>query len=333
MHLRNQDRLRERVQLDLDMGTIVKILMACLVVCGAIFWMGLVLGRGDLLPGFGQRPTESSIGAVLASLRGVQAAEAATPSPDESMMMFPTALARRADQSVDGDLVVRSLAMLRPVSLAQQERKEQEFRQDFLRARFGVEQDPETGAFHALSPAQIAALEPIPGVRMKTEVRLAAPGPEPTPLPPPPSAVDMAMDQMDAVARTSAEEEPAATQAPDAEEAGRADLAAAREAAAAGAAPSAVLGDVEPAKKNEAPRLGRYTLQLQSFQSPDEAQAFKTLMEKRGYHPFIQKARLGSKGVWHRVRVGRFVDMQSAQTFKEKFERDQGIVTKVMTLQ
>ncbi len=84
--------------------------------------------------------------------------------------------------------------------------------------------------------------------------------------------------------------------------------------------------------KKRGSRFGKYTLQLQSFQSSKEATAFHKLMIEKGYNPFIQKAKLGKRGLWHRVRLGRFVDAKSADKFKAKFEKKEGLATRVMPL-
>jgi DedD protein len=112
---------------------------------------------------------------------------------------------------------------------------------------------------------------------------------------------------------------------------------AADEAEAARAEPA----KAEPAKpeppkpvaaKAEPPKLeskGRYTLQLSSFQSRAEADAFIGELKKAGYAPSVTEANVEGKGTWFRVRVGAYGSYDEAMAAKAEFESKQKIIAYV----
>ena len=283
MYLRDTERLQEQVQLDLDAGLIAKIIFACLGVGGVIFYLGLTLGQGDAMA----RIRGSSEAVGLKQLKGSlqSLAPAPDPSVDDSLLLFPTLLSRRADQRIDRDELSHTLDQFLPRNLDSQEEELAQFSEEVLRERFGMALDPRTGEVVHVDPAGMKPDETrIPGGTMpRAPERTAEAGPWPEP-----------------------------------------------EIAAAPA--SAPNDEDEKAPVSERQTIGKYTLQLQSFRDPAEARLFHELMQGRGYHPYIQRTNLGDKGVWHRVRIGRFMKMKAAQNFKRNFEREQGFVTRIMSL-
>jgi cell division septation protein DedD len=288
MHLRNSERLQERVHIDLEAGMIMKIIVACLGVGGAIFYLGLTLGQGEAIAHIrgvseadGLKQLEGSL-RVLAPER-----DAAT---DGSLLLFPTLLSRRADQRVQRDELTHTLAHFRTQNLEDQKADLSLFSEQVLREKFGLALDPETGEVVEVDPNSMAKDgTPIPGGALGSAPQRSAEAGE---LPDPD---DVPVEIVVAPAPEPADEE-------------------------------------EAVEEPERQTVGKYTLQLQSFRDPDEARVFRELMEERGYHPFVQKVQLGDKGVWHRVRIGRFMKMKSAQKFKSQFEREQGFSTRIMSL-
>jgi cell division septation protein DedD len=61
---------------------------------------------------------------------------------------------------------------------------------------------------------------------------------------------------------------------------------------------------------------GEYTVQVSAHQSAEEARASCAALERRGLRPFVVKGELHGRGVWYRVRVGRFIDAAQAQEAK-----------------
>jgi len=82
----------------------------------------------------------------------------------------------------------------------------------------------------------------------------------------------------------------------------------------------------EPAK---AEGKGRYTLQLSSFQSRAEADAFMAEIKKAGYTPTVAEANVEGKGTWFRVRLGGYASYDEAMAAKAEFESKQKIIAYV----
>jgi cell division protein FtsN len=88
-----------------------------------------------------------------------------------------------------------------------------------------------------------------------------------------------------------------------------------------------------PAAKVEAPPPsaagGAYVLQIGAYKSQDDADtAWKAFKGKHpmaaSYSESVQKADLGDKGTWYRLRMGGFSDKASASSFCEKLKADGG---------
>ncbi|MFH1529141.1 MAG: SPOR domain-containing protein [Pseudomonadota bacterium] len=288
MHLRNSERLQERVHIDLEAGMIIKIVVACLGVGGVIFYLGLTLGQGDAIARIHGVSEPDGLKQLEGSLRVLTPASDLVA--DGSLLLFPTLLSRRADQRIDQDELAHTLRQFRSKNLADQEVELSQFSDEVLRERFGLALDPVTGETVKVDPGAKKSDEaPIPGGAVGA----------------PPTRTAEAGERIDPEDNVEIEIVVAPASAREEE-------------------PKEVVV--------ERHTIGKYTLQLQSFRDPDEARIFVVLMEERGYHPFVQRVELGDKGMWHRVRVGRFMKMKDAQKFKSKFEQEQGFSTRVMSL-
>lgn len=288
MHLRNSERLQERVHIDLEAGMIMKIVFACLGVGGAIFYLGLTLGQGDAIARIRGVSEADGLKQLEGSLRVLTPAP--EPVADGSLLLFPTLLSRRADQAVQQDELTHTLRHFRTRNLDDQAIELSVFSDQILREKFGLAVDPATGEVIEVDPNSLRVDgAPIPGgARGIAPVRTAEAGELPDP-------DEVPVEVVIAPAPEPVEEE-------------------------------------APAESPERQTVGKYTLQLQSFRDPDEARIFLEIMTDRGYHPFVQRVKLGDKGTWHRVRIGRFMKMKAAQKFKRKFEREQGFSTRIMSL-
>ncbi|OGL63770.1 MAG: hypothetical protein A3J27_03760 [Candidatus Tectomicrobia bacterium RIFCSPLOWO2_12_FULL_69_37] len=86
--------------------------------------------------------------------------------------------------------------------------------------------------------------------------------------------------------------------------------------------PSGSAQAAEPSFSKEGPP--RYTIQVLSVKEADRAErALRELLGK-GIPAFIERADLGDRGVWHRVRVGRFWDRGAAERTLEEIRRKAG---------
>jgi DedD protein len=79
-------------------------------------------------------------------------------------------------------------------------------------------------------------------------------------------------------------------------------------------------------------KKSKYTLQLSSFQSRDEAEAFAAKLTASGYKPFIVKSEVADKGTWYRVRLGGYDDHDEALAAKNEFERQERVIAYVTRL-
>lgn len=60
---------------------------------------------------------------------------------------------------------------------------------------------------------------------------------------------------------------------------------------------------------------GKYTIQLGSYPSADEARQFAEGFSVRGYNPIINETEIAGKGMWYRVSLGLFNTVEEAKTY------------------
>lgn len=63
---------------------------------------------------------------------------------------------------------------------------------------------------------------------------------------------------------------------------------------------------------------GKYTIQLGSHRSLDEAQAFAEGFRVRGYNPIVNEVEIPGRGVWYRVSLGAFNSITDAKDYVKK---------------
>ena len=63
---------------------------------------------------------------------------------------------------------------------------------------------------------------------------------------------------------------------------------------------------------------GKYTIQLGSHRSLEEAEAFAEGFKVRGYNPIINEVELPSRGIWYRVSLGVFETITEAKDYVKK---------------
>ena len=72
---------------------------------------------------------------------------------------------------------------------------------------------------------------------------------------------------------------------------------------------------------------GGYQLQVSSFKSREEGEAFVTALRRRGHKAHVEEANVPGRGLWFRVRVGSFKYKRSAQIYREEFEAKERMVS------
>ena len=78
--------------------------------------------------------------------------------------------------------------------------------------------------------------------------------------------------------------------------------------------------DKKTENKNVAPQTsspmdGKYTIQLGSYPSVEEAKSFAEGFTVRGYSPIINETTIEAKGTWYRVSLGLFGTVEEAKTY------------------
>lgn len=63
---------------------------------------------------------------------------------------------------------------------------------------------------------------------------------------------------------------------------------------------------------------GQYTIQVSSFQTSDEANAYAASLKRKGYTPYVVSTQIAGKGTWYRVRLGAFATSESANAAKQQ---------------
>jgi DedD protein len=82
--------------------------------------------------------------------------------------------------------------------------------------------------------------------------------------------------------------------------------------------------EVRPAP---AGRDGKYTLQVISYRSADEAELFARTLRDRGHETFVVTADLPERGRHWRVRIGPFDSLADAERYRADFEESEGMNT------
>ena len=75
---------------------------------------------------------------------------------------------------------------------------------------------------------------------------------------------------------------------------------------------------------------GRYTLQVISYRSAEEARIFASALRKRGHAAYVTTGNVEDRGMHWRVRIGPFETRQEAQSYRTTFEREEGMNTFVV---
>ncbi len=73
-------------------------------------------------------------------------------------------------------------------------------------------------------------------------------------------------------------------------------------------------------------REGGYQLQVSSFRSQSEAQAFADQLRARGHRAYAVEAHVPGRGTWYRVRIGPFGTQHAASVYRAGFEAREHVV-------
>lgn len=104
-------------------------------------------------------------------------------------------------------------------------------------------------------------------------------------------------------------------------------------AAVAGSDPlvnTAALAPSEPVEKASAGQDGKFTLQVVSYRSRVDAEAFAETLQTRGHEAFVMHADIPGRGTFFRVRIGPFKHQSEAERYRRTFEKDEAMNTFVV---
>lgn len=80
----------------------------------------------------------------------------------------------------------------------------------------------------------------------------------------------------------------------------------------------------EKTKESIAAKEKRYTLQIAAFKEKNTAEELAGRLKKKGYDSYIVPVTIPQKGIWFRVRVGRFETRPDAQGLQAKLKGKDG---------
>ena len=86
----------------------------------------------------------------------------------------------------------------------------------------------------------------------------------------------------------------------------------------------------EPREQGQVGTDGRFTLQVASYRTRTEANAFAEALRDRGHDAFVLRADVEGRGVFHRVRIGPFETGGAAESYRASFERTERMDTFVV---
>lgn len=93
---------------------------------------------------------------------------------------------------------------------------------------------------------------------------------------------------------------------------------------------AAALPTPAPRERGRVGEDGRYTLQVVSYRSEEEAELFAEALRAKGHDAFVLEAEIEGRGTYYRVRIGPFETMGEAQRYRRRFEVEEQMDTFVV---
>lgn len=291
--MRDAHRMKEKFDVSLDNRQIVSLLIAGIVVLGAVFVLGVVVGKklaGDV-------QTASAPDLLSALDANAQALQAVRQR--DSALTFQDELTRKA--SAEPVAVAPKPAPAKPVATPPAAAPAPKPPEPVRTAAMAPTPDPDTGELPPEEPSE--------------EPRAVAEAPKPAAEKPAPVA--------EKPAATPPADKPASVATKPAQVSGKVETAAVptRTTQKEGSGMKEALARAaqlpDPAVKG-----GAFTLQLSAFQDKQEADRFMARLRDRGYAPYIVTAEVAGKGTWYRVRMGTFASKDAATRYLSDFKRE-----------
>jgi DedD protein len=289
--MRDAHRMKEKFDVSLDNRQVVSLLIASIIVLGAVFVLGVVVGKK--LAGDAQTAAAPDLLSSLdADAQALQQARENAPS-----LTFQDELTRKGVTPVEPSKPRTVTVNIPPPVPA-----------------------PKPAEAAAPAPAQDA-----PGTANPTDDDYApvAKGPEPKATEPKPAEAKAGAPKAGEHKEPSKPTEPAkVAETKPAPLPGKVESAPVptRTTAPGTGMKEAIARATQ--KPTEAVAGGAFTLQLSAFQNRPEAEHFAAKLRDRGYAPFIVPAEVPNKGTWYRVRMGSFPSKDAAARYLTDFKRE-----------
>ncbi|WNG57442.1 SPOR domain-containing protein [Archangium gephyra] len=289
--MRDAHRMKEKFDVTLDNRQIVSLLIAGIIVMGAVFVLGVVVGKK--LAGNAQTAAAPDLLSALdANAQALQQAR-----ETESPLTFQDELTRKSgsDASKPGTVTV-AIPPPAPKPKPAEPKPEAKAAEPQVAEVPADEPAASPTDDDYAPPATASATEPKP----KPEAKPAEPKPESKP-----AATQVAESKPAPVpGKVEAAPVPTRTTTP----------------AQGGGLKDAIARATQ--RPTEAAPGGAFTLQISAFQNRPEADRFAAKLRDRGYAPYIVTAEVPNKGTWYRVRMGSFPSKDAASRYLSDFKRE-----------
>jgi cell division protein FtsN len=285
--MRDAHRMKEKFDVSLDNRQIVSLLIAGIIVMGAVFVLGVVVGKK--LAGNAQTATAPDLLSALdANAQALQQAREA-----EQPLTFQDELTRKSgsDASKPGTVTV---AIPPPAPKPKPAEPPPAAEPQVAEAPAPTEAPEGEG-----TPSPTDDDYAPPATAKATEPKPAEPKPEPKP------ADTKVAESKPAPVPGKVEPAPVPTRTTAPTQGGLKD---------------AIARATQ--RPTEAVPGGAFTLQISAFQSRAEADRFAAKLRDRGYAPYIITAEVPNKGTWYRVRMGSFPSKDAASRYLTDFKRE-----------
>ncbi|MFB1480873.1 SPOR domain-containing protein [Corallococcus sp. RDP092CA] len=290
--MRDAHRMKEKFDVSLDNRQIVSLLIAGIVVMGAVFVLGVVVGK--------KLASDAQTAAAPDLLSALDAnAQVLHDARQDPPLTFPDELTRKTGSEPLPPLPTRPAAKPEaPKATAAKPEAPKPAEAPKVAAKPAAPAptpDPDTGELPAMDAAEEDAIANGKPLAKPEPAKVAAAKPEPAKVEP---------------VKGKVEETPVATRT------------AVRDGGMKEAIARAQALPPEPPRPSEAVKGGAFTLQLSAFQSRQDADRFAARLRDRGYAPYILAAEVPGKGTWYRVRMGSFPSKEAAGRYLADFKRE-----------
>lgn len=309
MKLREDARIKEKMEFRIDTKHVVYLIVWSIVFSGVIFYTGMVVGKKSKPALAHSSPPPVLLGAKADKPMDADDLEART-------IPFLAELSSHPEEEEMGDVVLNALAKLRLETRKKAEEEEERLKKELAKKLFPAPADAdEDFADRAMDPDEVLAQSAGISAHDNRRIRSAkapkmVPESEPEPEP--------EIVSHDAPPKPEPEPEPVKAKAKEA----------------------------RPEKKEK--RRNRedddikvvaeryYAVQAKSFKDKNEALVFLKYLQgelsRNKVKPYIMPVELPKKGKWYRVRIGRFPSRLEAQKFKDFIEKKEGLQTILVVL-